>query len=187
MNENEAKQEVLKSIYWENAYKKWFLELRELSKKEKKRQRQLHPFSLDWEFRIDTREKKIYTKYIVKGTQMLPKAFLEEQGLTGNSFISALIKVNGKAADAFDYINGFCRYAVHSKHTYKVDDNISLTLQGKVGPLVSGNLDMSIPHLCYRDKEGMYRLGNKIGQEQSLLLIPEGWTIKNEETYKVDT
>jgi hypothetical protein len=77
----EAERHLLMPFYCANENDVWFLYLKELAKQEKIRRSQLRPFSLAWEFRVDVVEKKIYTKYVIKGLQRLPQAFLEEQNL----------------------------------------------------------------------------------------------------------
>jgi hypothetical protein len=183
----EAEQFMLMPFYCQDCYNGWFVNLIALSKQEKQKQRQLHPFSLDWEFRVDQKERKIFTKYVVKGSQKLPPAFLKEEGLENTSFFSMLVKVNGKAVDAFDYLNGFCRYPVVSNHPYKLGDNIWITIQNNDMPHLNGSLDMSIPHILYMDTDGLYRLGNHIGERPSLLLIAEGWNVQNEKCYNLAT
>ena len=124
----EAERHLLMPFYCNNENDVWFLYLKELAKQEKIRRRQLRPFSLAWEFRVDTVEKRIYTKYIVKGLQRLPEVFLEEQGLDKANFFSVQVRKNGQAVDTFDYANNFCRYPVFSKHPYQDGDYLSLFL-----------------------------------------------------------
>lgn len=173
----EAEQFKLMPFYCMNENDTWYMYLKELAKQEKIRRSQLHPYSLFWEFRIDNEEKKIYTKYIVKGIQHLPKEFLEEQGLVNIPFFSVQVRRNGQAIDTFDYANNFCRYAVVSKHPYTNGDYISLFLHNQEVPYIADNLDMTVPHLLYRNKDSKYELGNQIGKQESILLIPEGWTV----------
>ena len=162
----------------------WYMYLKELTKQEKIRRSRLHPYTLFWEFRID-KENKIDTKYIVKGIQSLPKEFLEEQGLINIPFFSVQVRKNGQAIDTFDYANNFCRYAVVSKHPYTNGDYISLFLHNQEEPYIADNLDMTVPHLLYRNKDGKYELGNQIGKQESILLIPEGWTVDDSCTLDV--
>lgn len=44
---------------------------------------------------------------------------------------------------------------------------------------------MTVPHLLYRNKNGKYELGNQIGKQESILLIPEGWTVDDSCTLDV--
>lgn len=44
---------------------------------------------------------------------------------------------------------------------------------------------MTVPHLLYRNKDGKYELGNQIGKQESILLIPEGWTVDDSCTLDV--
>ena len=176
----EAERHLLMPFYCENENDVWFLYLKELAKQEKIRRHQLRPFSLAWEFRVDTVEKKIYTKYTIKGLQRLPQAFLEEQHLDSLNFFSVQVRKNGQAVDTFDYANNFCRYAVVSKHTYENGDYISLFLHNQEDVHIGDNLDMTVPHLLYRNKDGKYELGNQMGRQDSIILIPEGWNVKTE-------
>ena len=173
----ETEQFMRMPFYCLNENDTWYMYLKELAKQEKIRRSQLHPYTLFWEFRIDNVENKIYTKYIVKGIQRLPKEFLEEQGLINIPFFSVQVRKNGQAIDTFDYANNFCRYAVVSKHPYTNGDYISLFLHNQEEPYIADNLDMTVPHLLYRNKDGKYELGNQIGKQESILLIPEGWTV----------
>lgn len=176
----EAEHHQLMPFYCNNENDAWFLYLKELAKQEKIRRRQLRPFSLTWEFRVDTVEKKIHTKYVVKGLQRLPQIFLEEQGIGDTKFFSVQVRKNGKAVDTFDYVNNFCRYPIISKHPYRDGDSISLFLHNQEKAHISDELDMSVPHLLYRDKDGKYVLGNQIGRQESIILIPDGWYVKSE-------
>lgn len=162
----------------------WYMYLKELTKQEKIRRSRLHHYTLFWEFRID-KENKIDTKYIVKGIQSLPKEFLEEQGLINIPFFSVQVRKNGQAIDTFDYANNFCRYAVVSKHPYTNGDYISLFLHYQEEPYIADNLDMTVPHLLYRNKDDKYELGNQIGKQESILLIPKGWTVDDSCTLDV--
>lgn len=181
----EAERYQLMPFYCINENDAWFLYLKELAKQEKNRRRQYHPFSLTWEFRVDTVEKKIYTKYIVTGIQRLPQLFLEEQRLDKTNFFSVQVRKNGLAVDTFDYVNNFCRYPIISKHPYLNGDSISLFLHTQECAHISDELDMSVPHLLCRDKDGKYKLGNQIGRQESIILIPDGWYVKSETYIKV--
>lgn len=39
---------------------------------------------------------------------------------------------------------------------------------------------MSVPHLLYRNKDGKFELGNQMGRQESLILIPEGWLVQTD-------
>lgn len=182
----ERDQYMLMPFYCQNENDSWFLFLKELSKQEKIRHRQLHPFTLDWEFRVDEVEYKIFIKYVVKGLQKLPALFLDEHRLNQIPFFSAQVRVDGKVGDTFDYANNFCRYTVVSKHPYVVGQEISLYLHTEESSLMSDNIDFSVPYLLYLNKDGKYEMGNQIGKQKSLLLIPEGWEIVDNENYSLD-
>ena len=188
----EADHFMLMPFHAENEFDSWYIFLQDLAKQEKKRQRLLRPFSLDWEFRIDSIEKRIFTKFIVNGGQRLPDAFLEDCGLLDMKSFTVQIQVNGKISDTFDYVHNFCRYAVVSKHPYYNGDKVSLFIDTRTEPHISGDLDMSVPHIMYRNKEGKYVLGNQIGKQDSFLLIPSSWKVSDDcileqESYSWDT
>ena len=176
----EKDQYMLMPFYCKDESSPWFRALQMIAHLERTRQRKLRPFSLDWEFDVDERGGSFLAYYIVNGLQRLPEEFLEQQQLTGKSFFSAQVRINGKAVDTFDYQNRFCRYTVISKRQYHEGDVVSLYLHDKQEPLLSDNLDLSVPHLLYRDKDGKYFLGNKLGTSYSLILVPEGWEIIEE-------
>ena len=154
--------------------------LQELKTRERHHQKMAHPFSLDWEFRIDAVEKKIYTSYVVTGPHRLPQDFFEfnKDNIANPNFFSVLVK-NGKDVIPFDYANNFCRYNVEYKDVYHPGDVISVSIDDKTTPIISDDLDMDTPHLMYMNNEGKYELGNRIGRQESFLLIPEGWNAED--------
>lgn len=173
-------------FYCDNENNSWFLYLKRTARQERVRRSQLNPYSLKWELRIDTIERKIYASYVVKGLQHLPQAFLEEQGLDGLSFFSIQVRKNGQVVDTFDYVNNFCRYPIVSKHTYTVGDYISLFFNNQEEPYLGNELDITVPHLLFMNSDGAYELGNRIGSQESLLLIPEGWTVSDKHHLEVN-
>lgn len=181
----EAERHLLMPFYCQNENDVWFLYLKELAKEERFRKHQQNPFNLFFEFKIDHVEKNITIKYVFKGEQRLSQTFLERQGLLGVNFFSLQVRKNGQAVDTFDYVNNFCRYSVSSKHSYRMGDNVSIFLHNQEEPYLSDGLDMDVPHLIYADKDGKYIPGNHIGRDESLLLIPEGWNVQNEEAYTI--
>ncbi len=182
----ETEQFLNMPYYCSNESDGWFVYLKELAKMERIRKRQLHPFAISWEFRIDSIEKRISTKYIVKGVQKFPKDFLEEQGLASVNFFSVQVTKNGQAVDTFDYANNFCRYSVISKHPYSDGDNIAVTIHKQEKSYLTGYLDFSIPHLLFKNIDGKYELGNQMGKQESLLLIPNGWNIFDNNYLKIE-
>lgn len=176
----EREQFMLMPFYCKDESSPWFRALQIIAHQERTRQRKLHPFSLDWELDVDERGGSFTASYILSGLQRLPEEFLEEQQLSSRSFFSAQVRVNGKAVDTFDYQNRFCRYTVISKRQYHDGDVVSLYLHDKQEAHISDNLDLSVPHLLYRDKDGKYFLGNKLGTTSSLIIVPEGWQIEGE-------
>lgn len=155
----------------------WFSFLKELAIREKKRQRLLRPLSLDWEFTIDEREGEIkVVHYVVSGPHRLSEEFLEQQKLSGKPFFSVQVRINGKPGEVFDFQNGFCRETVFTKHPYHDGDIISVYLHDHETPILSDSVDLSIPHILYRDG-GVFRLGNRLGKARSLIIIPQDWTL----------
>ena len=174
----DAKQFMLMPFYCKDELNSWYTYLQELKEEESHRQRLSRPFSLDWEFRIDNVGKKIYTKFVVTGRQCLPQSFIDDNNISNPNFFSALVYINGKVTDSFDYVHNFCRYTVISRHTYHTGDSISVHVSDDTSSIITEDLDMSVPHLMYKNNEGKYELGNRIGRQTSFLLIPEGWNVE---------
>lgn len=156
----------------------WFVYLMELSRRERRRRHQQNPFSLSWRFRIDTIDKKIFAKYIVKGPKRLSDDFLNNNNLDNRSFFKIQVRKNGEPINTFEYSRNFCRIAVEYTSQYHNGDYISLYCQNQEEPFLGDSLDMSVPHLLYRNNNAEYEPGNRIGRMESLLLIPEGWTVE---------
>lgn len=178
-------QYMLMPFFCQNENDAWFLYLKELAKQERIRRHQQYPMKLYIEFRVDNVERIISTKYVFKGDQRLTQAFLDSQGLHNVNFFSVQVRKNGQAVDTFDYVNNFCRYTVVSKHPYVNGDNITIYLHNQEEPYLSEDLDMDVPRLLYREKDGIYISGNHIGKDDSLLLIPEGWYVEDETAYSI--
>lgn len=172
-------------FYCQNENDAWYLYLKELAKQERIRRHQENPMKLYVEFKVDHVERIIETKYVFRGNQRLTQNFLESQGLQDVNFFSVQVRKNGQAVDTFDYVNQFCRYTVVSKHPYVDGDNITIYLHNQEEPYLSEDLDMDVPRLLYRDKDGIYVSGNHIGKDYSLLLIPDGWDVENEKSYSI--
>lgn len=172
-------------FYCKNENNGWFIYLKELAKQERVRRRHAHPFSLDWEFVVDFIENKISPKYIVKGMQRLPQVFLDDQGLLSKRFFPVQVRKNGVVVDTFDFVNNFCRYAVVSKHPYHHDDIISVYIDNSTEAHITDSLDMSVPHILYRNKDNKFVLGNHMGSDETLILYPQSWSVENESDYQI--
>lgn len=181
----ERSQYMLMPFYCENENDSWYLYLNDLAKAERKHRSQLYPFSLDWEFSVNTIEKTLSVEYVMKGARHLPQAFLEDQHLENKPFFSVQLLVNGVVKNTFDYSKNYSKYEVVSKHPYRCGDFITLIIDGQSDPYIADELDMSVPHLLFRNKDGKYEPGNSIGDQSSLLIIPEGWEVKNAEQYNI--
>lgn len=153
----------------------WFRFLKKLAKQEIVRHRQKHPFSIGWEFVVDTRMHTLHVKYVAEGEQELTSNFIQDLHLSNNDFFTIQVRVNGKPTDTFDYLHGYCRYAVKSKHTYHDGDHVAVCLADGNKMLAVGELELSVPHLLFRDRMGNYELGNRLGNKESFLMVPEGW------------
>lgn len=175
----DAKQYSLLPFYAEDENNLWYQFLLNRFKSVRRRERMVHPFTLDWEFIVNEVDKKISAKYDLKGVQKLSEMFIEQQKLGSAESISVNVLRNGKVVDGFDYFNLFCRYAVRSKRPYKNGDVISLIIHNQEQPHISESLDMETPHLMYKSVDGSYHMGNQIGKEDCFLLIPEGWEVVN--------
>lgn len=163
----------------------WYVRLNELAKEEKRRKRQHNPFNLTFEFNVDHIGKAINVKYVLEGEQKLAQEFLNQNGLNRENFFTLQIRKNGQAVCSYEFINNFCRNSVEYRGSYNEGDNIAAFLHNQEEPITCDDLDMDVPHLLYW-KDNKYVLGNRIGQEESLLLIPEGWTVQNEGNYSIN-
>lgn len=176
----EAEQYMLMPFYCENQSDHWYAYLIDLAKKERKRFRIVRPFTIDWEFAIDAVAKKLVIKYVAEGEQELTTIFTGKYQLPNSDFFSIQMRVNGKATESFDYLKNYCRYAVKSKHTYHNGDRVSIHLSDCDAELVADELDLSSPHILYRNIKGDFVLGNHMGYNESFLLIPQGWEVTSE-------
>lgn len=164
-------------FYCENENNPWFLVLQTIANKERRRKRDRNPFSLTWEFRVDSIDKKFSIKYIVEGKSKLSTNFLENNEVNNQSYFTIQVRKNNQIVDSFEYVRNFCRRSVVSKHEYNDSDTISVFLHNQEQPFLSDKLDMNIPHLLFKNENQKYEIGNKIGEKESLLLIPEGYEI----------
>lgn len=138
-----------------------------------------NPFTLDWEFTFDRVDNLIHIKYDFKGLQRLPKVFCDENHLRVEKFLTLNITRNGQSVDSFDYLDGFCRHEVRSKHPYNEGDIIAAYLQGIDSPLRKESLDLTTPHLLAAGDNGRFKPCNRIGRDESVILVPEGWDIES--------
>lgn len=136
-----------------------------------------NPFTLDWEFTFDKVDGLIHIKYDFKGLQRLPKVFCEENRLHVEKFLTLNITRNGQSVDSFDYLDGFCRHEVRSKHPYNNGDIIAAYLQGIDAPLRKESLDLATPHVLTSGDKGRYKPCTRIGREESVILVPDGWEL----------
>lgn len=145
------------------------------------RQRQQHPFEVNWEFSIDRIGGEIKTDYIFSGLKKLPNGYVVDGQQNPNVF-RVYLAVNGTSVASFEYVNNYCRYNVKARDKYHDGDQISLSVNNEQTPRLSTDLDiLSIPHILYMDNAtGRYKEGNKIGELASVLLIPEGWSVEDD-------
>ena len=170
----------------ENEYNEWFRYLKDLARDERTKQHQQHPFYLDFEFTLNRIDRIISVDYIFKGSQSLSAEFLQDNNLD-NPYICVQVRKNYQTVDTFEYYNNnnkmFCPYAVRSQHTYKIGDQISILLGNKEELYDEDSVNMNVPYLLYRKNE-KYVLGNRIGREESVILIPNGWSLESETDLK---
>ncbi len=143
----------------------------------KRSHRLANPFTLDWEFTFDKVDNLIHIKYDFKGLQRLPKVFCDENHLNIEKFITLNITRNGQSVDSFDYLDGFCRHEVRSKHPYNNGDIIAAYLQGIDSPLRKESFDLYTPHLLAVGEKGKFKPCNRIGRSESVILVPGGWEV----------
>lgn len=136
-----------------------------------------NPFTLDWEFAFDKVDNRIHIKYDFRGLQTLPKEFCYENHLRIEKFLTLNITRNGLSVDSFDYLDGFCRREVRSKHSYNNGDIIAAYLQGIDAPLIKESFDLATPHLLAYGNNGKYKPCNRIGRDECVIMVPEGWEI----------
>lgn len=184
-NAVDSKQYKLLPFYCKDELNPWYQYLLNKFKTVRKHHRESHPFSLDWEFNVDSIDNSIVIQYILTGLQRIPKVFLEDHNLEEHAFFTATVRRNDNTVDSYDFFNGFSRYEVRSKHLYHNGDEITLLIQDEDVPHISVSLDLSTPHLLYRNSAGLYKLGNQLGKEKSLLIVPDGWKISDEESCAV--
>lgn len=163
----------------ENEQNPWYQFLLNKFTSVKRSHRLANPFSLDWEFSFDKVDGLIHIKYDFKGMQRLPKVFCEENHLRVDKFLTLNITRNGQSVDSFDYLDGFCRHDVRSKHPYNNGDMIAAYLQGIDQPLRKESLDLTTPHLLASTEKGRYKPGNKLGRAESVIIVPETWNIES--------
>lgn len=173
----ELDQFRLAPFYCENESNLWFFRLKSIAKQEQIRHRQQRPFSLDWEFIIDSQDRTVSSFYKFQGSKKLSQTFLDEWRLTDKTCFTIQILKNGQPDKTFDYINNFCSDNVRFKGKYSNEDNISVLVDGHQRPCLSDSLRMDVPRLLYRNQNGNYELGKRIGIQESFLLIPDGWSI----------
>lgn len=161
-----------------------FLFFNELVRKERQsqrnRQRQQHPFRVNWEFCIDRIGGRIRTEYIFRGPKRLPDGYVAE-GQPNPKVSRVYLAVNGKSVASFEYVGSYCRYNVAARDTYRDGELITMSVNDEQSLRLSTDLDLTIPHILYVDNEtGRYIPGNKIGESASVLLIPNGWSVEDD-------
>ncbi len=164
-------------FYCEDENNPWFLVLQTIANQERRRKRDVNPFSLTWEFRVDSIDKKFSIKYIVEGKSKISTDFLENNEVNNQSYFIVQVRKNNQIVDSFEYVRNFCCRRVVSKHEYNDGDTISVFLHNQEQPFLSDKLDMHFPYLLFKNENQKYEIGNKIGEAESLLLLPEEWKI----------
>lgn len=146
----------------------WFLALKQLETTERQRQRNEHPFNLSWELELDTIDNNFVVRCIFEGPNAISNQFLTSNSILRN--FNLQVCVDGQTRRSFEYYDAYCAYKVRDVYnSYKNQETISVTANGQ--ELLSDDLDMCIPHLFYQDGH-VYRLGNRLGSERSILVYP---------------
>ncbi len=146
------------------------------------RQRQQHPFEVNWEFSIDRIGGEIQADYIFKGPKKLPYGYVATDQ-PNPKVLRVYLAVNGKSVASFEYVGSYCRYNVKARDKYQDGNLITMSVNDEQTLRLSTDLDLTIPHiLCLDSKTGRYTVskGNKIGESASVLLIPEGWSVEDD-------
>lgn len=180
----DKKQYQQMPFYCENEFDPWYQFLILRTGYERRKVRAIRPFSIKWVIELD--EIEISCKYFVHGPQKVKEEFMRQNELSSD-FFSLDVRVNDRIQDTFDFTNGFCRYDVRSVHPYKNGDIIDIYLENRDAPYLSDNLDLSVPHMLYQNKDGRYELGNQLGKQKSLLLLNDDWEIKDVDSFIVKT
>lgn len=176
----ESDQYLRLPYYCESETDESFIYIKNLANDVIRQKRQERPFGIDWTFMIDEVGKKLQIKYVAKGEQELAKSFTEKINIPNPDFFTVLVKVNGKVISSFDYQRNFCIYAVKDEHSYHEGDRISIYLSDCDEEIVADELDLTIPHLLYRNINGDFELGNRMGRTESFLFMPEGWDVDSD-------
>ena len=179
----ETNRHDLMPFHCDSEHDPWFIYMLNLAHEERKHRIAMRPFNIEWDWNVDFIGESISVKYAVRGPRRLSKEFLQEKNLEESKAFSIHITVNDKIVDTFDYINNYCRYEVVSKHPYHDGETISVSVFDD--NIASDELDMSSPHILYKDSNGSYHLGNKIGANECLLLVPDGWQISGCHSFDV--
>lgn len=158
----------------------WYKLLANRFEEERKRIREVKPFSVDWTFDVDSIGKIIKCRYNVSGPQTLNSNFYSQNHVSQDS-LGVTIKCNSDTIGVFNYVDNFCRYSIDLNGTYRNDDCISVFLGGREEPILSSTLDLSVPHLLSLRDDGKYGISRKAGPTGAYVLLPQGWSISDGE------
>lgn len=175
----DKQQYLLMPFFCQNEFDPWYQFLVEHTGEDRRRMRQLHPFTLGWTVTMDDIERRFSCKYYVRGSQKLASAFINQNHLPQDYF-SAEVHVGGQLKDSFDFYDGFCRYDVRSVHPYHNGDVVELLLGRTSEPHLSDSLDFSVPQLLYLNKESIYELGNRLGKQASAVVMGSAWEVEDD-------
>lgn len=141
--------------------------------------RQINPFKIDW--LIQDGGDKVIPFYSITCQKTINADYPNFKG----DYVTLCVREESDNIDTFSYnlFNG--KYHIHSapkpQRRYRnLGETISISCGDRI--LISSSLDFDRPQLFFQIlmPDGVYhRKGNKLGAEQSLLLLPNNWTIED--------
>jgi len=173
-------------FHCENEFNGWFVYLNELAKQERETNSESAPFTLEWNFNVDSERKTIDAEFVVRGMQKLPLQFLIDEKLLKLPFFPVQVKANGKIVSTFDYEKHFCRQSVVCRSAYTMGEVISVVINDQKEPIINRGMNINAPQILFQNNDGTFTAGNKIGSQKCLIIIPEGWNVKDEDTFTTE-
>lgn len=141
--------------------------------------RQINPFKIDW--LIQHGGDRVIPYYRITCQNTINADYQNFQG----DYVTLCVREESDSIDTFSYnvFNG--KYHIHSapkpQRRYRnLGETISISCYDRI--LISSSLDFDHPQLFFQKlmPDGVYyQKGNKLGAEPSLLLLPNNWTIKD--------
>lgn len=157
-----------------------------------------NPFRMQWIFEVNMNRKTIRPRYCISGPDSisLGSEFLRDNDLSEReSFTISCLEDGNELANIVynryqDQNDFYSNRSFSVSSAYQEIKNISvrcLDLDNKV--ILSEELDIDSPQIIREQENGEYyemTRNNIIGHNDVLLIVPEGWSIKDEYNYTVD-